>query len=54
MSMNLKTGDEIKVESEEYVLDMVYIQEFDDTCCLAKEQYMGIVLVNYDNIIQED
>lgn len=52
---NLKEGDIIKVRVEDdELVPMAYVQEFNTNCILAAAQYMGIVIVNKDNIVAEE
>jgi hypothetical protein len=52
---NMKEGDLIKVVVEDdEVVTMAYVQEFEKNLILAAAPYMGIVIVNKDNIVTED
>ena len=52
---NLKEGDIIKVRVEDdELVPMAYVQEFETNLILAAAQYMGVVIVNKDNIVAEE
>lgn len=52
---NLKEGDIIKVRVEDdEIVPMAYVQEFESNLILAAAQYMGVVIVNKDNIVAEE
>jgi hypothetical protein len=52
---NLKEGDIIKVRVEDdEIVPMAYVQEFETNLILAAAQYMGVVIVNKDNIVAEE
>ena len=52
---NLKEGDIIKVRVEDdEIVPMAYVQEFETNLILAAAQFMGVVIVNKDNIVAEE
>ncbi len=52
---NLKEGDIIKVRVEgDEVVPMAYVQEFEKNLILAAAQYIGVVIVNKENIVSEE
>lgn len=52
---SLKEGDIIKVRVEDdELVPMAYVQEFETNLILAAAQYMGVVIVNKDNIVAEE